>query len=80
MRNLKIVHITKLISDAHKKKEKDKAWEMWLSKYPKMDQSTFISFEDFYARLNATTIVMQAKESSGTISEQYNKLKPGGLK
>ncbi|WP_157800950.1 hypothetical protein [Bacillus solitudinis] len=34
--------------EANEQENEKKAWDVWLSKYPHMDEKTFVSFEDFY--------------------------------
>ena len=41
------------IMHAHKKQDKDQAWQMWLSKYPQMTKESFMSFNDFYKKMTA---------------------------
>lgn len=37
-----------MIIKALEKREEEKAWQIYLSKYPYMDESNFISFNEFY--------------------------------
>jgi hypothetical protein len=37
-----------LIVRAYREREREKAWQMWLSLYPNMDKKTFIPFSEFY--------------------------------
>lgn len=32
------------------KKEENRAWDMWLTLYPKMNSETFIPFNEFYKK------------------------------
>lgn len=36
-----------LIQEAYKKQLDKKLWDMWLTKYPWMDEENYMSFEDF---------------------------------
>ena len=38
----------KLVIKASREKEKEKAWQMWVSIYPNMDEKTFLPFSSFY--------------------------------
>ena len=38
----------KLIYKALEKREEQKAWDMWLTLYPRMNEKTYFSFTDFY--------------------------------
>jgi len=40
-----------IIAEAHGKVNEDKAWNLYISKFPLMNADSYMSFEDFYAEL-----------------------------
>jgi hypothetical protein len=51
-----------LCTQAMEKEREQKAWEIWLSKYPSMDKDTFISFEDYYKGTKTEKQVQPSEE------------------
>ena len=41
-----------LLNEAREKREEEKAWQMWLAKFPYMDKKTFIPFSEFYQKMS----------------------------
>jgi hypothetical protein len=48
---LPYTHLSRLLKKAREKREKQKAWDMWLTKYQHMDEKTFLPFSEFYRKL-----------------------------
>ena len=48
---MKLKVITKLLVDAHKKDLEDKLWQQWLVEFGRMDNSNFISFEEYKSKV-----------------------------
>jgi hypothetical protein len=46
--SLDIDDFIQLVSKALLKREEQKAWSMWLMKYPHMDEQSFIPFSQFF--------------------------------
>lgn len=44
----KIRQIKRLLTEAYKKSNEERAWDLYLTKYPNMDEKTFKSFDEFY--------------------------------
>ena len=43
----------KMLEYQHENQEEQKAWEMWLTKYPDMDKTNFVPFAQFYKDIKA---------------------------
>lgn len=54
--------VTRLLISALEKREECKAWEMWLSLYPKMTTDTFIPFSEFHKRVIIAPVKPESKE------------------
>ncbi|WP_036939441.1 hypothetical protein [Pseudobacteroides cellulosolvens] len=61
----------KIINKAEEKREEEKAWQMWLTKFPHMTSKTFIPFSSFFKKArepqelikrSAEEILQEAKE------------------
>ena len=75
---MKLTLILKLLFDAIERENKQKAWDMWLSKYPQMTKDNFVQFSKFYEEL---TIPQTSHSVSGeSIKDIYDKFNPGGNK
>lgn len=60
--NLEISEGILLINKAFEKREEQEAWDMWLTKYPNMDEETFIPFSEFCDIVTGRNIVTKPKE------------------
>ena len=52
-----------LIIKAYQEKEKEKAWQVYLTVYPKMTEETFVSFDDWMEEM------ISRKESNESVEE-----------
>jgi hypothetical protein len=64
--------LDRLLKNAHKNREKRKAWDMWLTRYPNMTKETFIEFDDFYKTL---TTPIPLNITNETVQDTFNRLK-----
>ena len=48
-----------LLNEAWAKREEEKAWQMWLAKFPYMDKKTFIPFSEFYQKMSIPQQISQ---------------------
>ena len=48
-----------LLNEAREKREEEKAWQMWLAKFPHMDKKTFIPFSEFYQKMSIPQQISQ---------------------
>jgi len=48
---MKLKVISNLLIDAHKKDLEDKLWQQWLVEFGRMDNSNFISFEEYKSKV-----------------------------
>jgi hypothetical protein len=48
-----------LLNEAWGKREEEKAWQMWLAKFPHMDKETFIPFSEFYRKMSTPQQISQ---------------------
>ena len=73
---LPVSNITRLLTKAFKKREEEKAWDMWVARYPYMDKKNFISFNDFLKKFEAP-VHMQASLHSPdeSVHDRYQKMK-----
>lgn len=66
---LPLQSITNLLLKAIEREKEGKAWELYLTKYPMMDSSNVVSFEEFYnpkpkpKESNENEILLGVKES-----------------
>jgi len=67
----KIRHIRRLLNEAFKKSEEERAWGLYLTQYPNMDEKTFKPFEEFYKPKEQN----QAVEETKTAEEILNNVK-----
>lgn len=44
------------------KETEQKAWEMWLTKYPNMDKTNFVPFSEFKSKLTTPQISTKSTE------------------
>lgn len=56
MKRFDIKTVNKLLVDAIETKNQEKAWEVWLTKLPNMDSKSFVSFKEFYRRIQKPEI------------------------
>jgi len=66
-------NVTRLIRKAHEKKEEQKAWEIWLAKYPHMTKKNFVGWEEFLRKLKTPAI--KPKQTNETVQDTYNRFK-----
>lgn len=64
--------LDRLLKTAHKNREKKKAWDMWLTKYPTMTKDNFISFDEFY---KAVTAPIKTSSQNESVQDTFNKFK-----
>lgn len=69
VKNLPYKRIVDLLIKARERKNKNEAWDMWLSRYPNMTKDNFESFSDYYKR--ATT--PPPEPSTESISDRFDK-------
>lgn len=60
-----------MIKYQHEKQEERKAFEMWLTLYPKMDKESYIPFSEFYSPKKPEI----SKKSKEEILEQAERIK-----
>lgn len=65
--------ITRLLIRAFEKDEENKAWDLYLTKFPSMNKDNYINFDDFLKK----TKCKQPKEQQtvNEIREEFNKVK-----
>ena len=73
---LRLRNITKLLIDAHDKDLEEQIWKQYALQYPGMDESTFITFEDYKIKalgnatvLNKEEILKDAEEARRLVEE-----------
>jgi hypothetical protein len=71
---LPVKHITRLAQKAGEKKEENKVWEIWISKFPHMNEENFVSFNEYYAKLK-TKPMQRNQPSDETVEDIFNRLK-----
>jgi len=66
-----------LIYKAIEKREEKKAWDMWIARYPHMDEKTFVPFNEFYRKI---TMKISKRPSSDILNEaiEIHKKRKGG--
>lgn len=60
--------IIKLIRKIDEEKAEQRAWEMWLVKYPRMTKKTFVNFNDFYKKVD---IKIEKKSQEEILKDVY---------
>jgi hypothetical protein len=60
--NLDVLEVIELLELAIEKREEEKAWQMWLTKYQNMDKKSFIPFSQFYKKAISTEINQRPTE------------------
>lgn len=56
------------------KREENKAWDIWISKYPQMSKDNYVSFSEFYKK---PEVDKDTKSSSETVQDTFNRFKEG---
>lgn len=59
-----IRHVKRLLIAALKKKQEDRAWQMWLMQYQHMTEKNFVPFSEFYSKQTASpqSVTSKTKE------------------
>lgn len=60
--NLDIIEGILLINKAFEKREERKAWDMWLTLYPNMNEEKFMPFSEFHDLLTGKNLSTKSKE------------------
>ena len=58
----------------HENQEEQKAWEMWLTKYPDMDKTNFVPFAQFYKDIKAPK-QPECKETAEELLKKARKIR-----
>lgn len=69
--------ITKLLIKAKNKENENFAKSMYIALYPKMNEETFISFDEFYNKGNTTTSVQTEEEILTDVKDIINTFNEG---
>jgi hypothetical protein len=51
-----------LIIKCNDKNEESKAWQMWLTLYPNMEESNFMAFTEYYEKIRVPMIPKRTKK------------------
>lgn len=78
MYRLPLKHVVRLIQKAKIKKEKQKAWDMWLIKYQHMDKESFVPFSEFYRTLTQPLSTRSKEDILKDVNEIRNRARKEG--
>lgn len=54
--SLPIKNVVKLLTKSLERHQEEKAWQMYLTKYPQMDEENYIPFREFYKPQQKTEV------------------------
>jgi hypothetical protein len=60
-----------LLNEAQEKREEEKAWQMWLAKFPYMDKKSFIPFSEFYQKMSTPQHISQ-RSAEEILADAHN--------